>query len=255
MDIALSFSCRAAWSSRRRCASTYGEVVAEEKTTMAPAVSRTSHTRTSSCQTGTPSRRSKVRPNSGSRVERGLDDPLELEIRLDRRLVDVAGALRRASPPVVRQSHARAQSFFPPPAPGPAGRRDPPSRGGAPAPRRGRAATHGLRRLGHGIVEPVMGEARVAEYARALGAQRHHLGNDRLVVGWRRRRRRARSRREKSSRAGRAARRTAGRLDARARSGDGVLAGKVTLLGRRPRRRAHESGRPARSSSPSSTSA
>ena len=173
-------------------------------------------------------------------VERGLDDLLELEIRLDRRLVDVAARLAqllRVVAPVPRREreifslrlHQGLQVVA--------------IRHRAAAPRRPDAlqqGTHGLWRLRHGIVEPVMGEGRIAEQPRALGPQRHHLGNDRLVVGC----------------AAAVAARDPGaknlfaqvaprgelqeRLDARARSGDGVLAGKPALLGRRPRCRAHE---------------
>src|SRR5262249_20939118 len=69
-------------------------------------------------------------------IERGLDDPLELEIRLDRRLVDVAARLAQLLPLVAPVPRRERENFFPPPAPGPAGHRDPPARGGAPAPRR-----------------------------------------------------------------------------------------------------------------------
>ena len=44
-------------------------------------------------------------------------------------------------------------------------------------------AAHRLRRLGHGVVEPVLREGRIAEQLGALDPQRNHLGDDRLVVG------------------------------------------------------------------------
>ena len=101
---------------------------------------------------------------------------------------------------------------------------------------------HRLRRLRHGVVEPVMGERRIAEQPRALDAQRHHLGDHRLVVGG----------------AAAVAARDPGaedffaqiaprrelqeRLDARARQGDDVLARQAALLGGFARGRAHEIG-------------
>jgi hypothetical protein len=39
------------------------------------------------------------------------------------------------------------------------------------------------RRLGHGVVEPIVGEGRKAQELSALGAQGHHFGDQRLVVG------------------------------------------------------------------------
>jgi hypothetical protein len=50
-------------------------------------------------------------------------------------------------------------------------------------PHRVEQIAHRGRRLRHGVVEPVMGEVGKAEQAGALGAQPHHLGDDRLVVG------------------------------------------------------------------------
>src|SRR5262249_56799183 len=74
----------------------------------------------------------------------------------------------------------------------------------------------------------------------ALGAQRHHLGSDRLVVAGAA----AGTARDPGAKSLFAQVAPRGELqewlDARARSGDGVLAGKPALLGCRPRRRAHE---------------
>ena len=188
-------------------------------------------------------------------MERRLDDAVELEIGLDRRLVDVAAKLTQ----LLREI-----------APVPRGEREIPSlslyqrlhgvaiRHGAPARRRPdpiEQGAHRLRRFRHGVVEPVMGEGGIAEQPRALRPQRNHLGDDRLVVGG----------------AAAVAARDPGakdflpqvatgrelqeRLDAGARDGDDVLAVEAALLSRNPRRRAHEIGKPTRSSSPSSTSA
>ena len=89
-----------------------------------------------------------------------------------------------------------------------------------------------------------MGERRIAEQPRALGAQRHHLGNDRLVVGCAA----AVAARDPGAKDLLAQIAAGGelqeRLDARAREGDDVLAGEAALLGRRLRRRAHEIGQP-----------
>ena len=63
---------------------------------------------------------------------------------------------------------------------------------------------HRLRGLRHGIVEAVAGKVGVAQQAGALGAQPHRLGDDRLVVGRARRRRRGRSRRGRPFHGGRA---------------------------------------------------
>src|SRR5215471_14371082 len=104
-------------------------------------------------------------------VERGLDDLLELEVRLDRRLVDVAARLaqllRVVAPVPWREReilslrlHQSLQGLS--------------IRYRAAASRRPHPleqAARGLRRFRHGIVESVIGEGRIAEQPRALGAQ------------------------------------------------------------------------------------
>ena len=101
-------------------------------------------------------------------------------------------------------------------------------------------AAHRLGRLRHGVVEPVMREARIAEQPRALGPQRHHLGDQRLVVG------RAAAVAARDPGAERLLAQIASRrelqerLDARACQGDDVLAGKAALLGRLARGGAQE---------------
>ena len=88
-----------------------------------------------------------------------------------------------------------------------------------------------------------MREAWITEQPRALGAQRDHLGNDRLVVGCAA----AIAARDPGAKRLLAQVAPGGelqeRLDARARGGDEVLARKPTLLGRRTRRRAHKIGK------------
>ena len=87
-----------------------------------------------------------------------------------------------------------------------------------------------------------MGEGLVAEELRALGAQRHHLGDDRLVVGL------AAVVAARDPGAERLLAQIAARgelqerLDAGARERDDVLAGHAALGGGRARRRAHEIG-------------
>ena len=103
-------------------------------------------------------------------VERGLDDALELQIRLDRRLVDIAARLAqllRVVAPVPRREreifslrlHQRLQRIA--------------IRARAAARRRPDAIeqrTHRLGRLCHSVVQPVMREAWITEQPRALGA-------------------------------------------------------------------------------------
>src|SRR5262249_45575630 len=118
-----------------------------------------------------------------SRVERSLDDVVQLEIGLHLALVDIALALAQllgvVAPIPGREleiaallrnerlhgiavdERARAR--------------------GLPYPLQ--QIAHRLRRLRHRVVELVVREALVAEQPRALGAQRQNLGDDRLVVG------------------------------------------------------------------------
>ena len=101
---------------------------------------------------------------------------------------------------------------------------------------------HRLRRLRHGVVEPIMRERRIAEQLGALDPQRHGLGDDRLVVGLvafvaardpgaERLLAQIAPRRELQE-----------RLDAGALQGDDVLALHAALVGRGGRRFAHEIG-------------
>ena len=117
------------------------------------------------------------------RVEGGLDDALELKVWLDRGLLDVAADLaqlfRVIAPVPGRQGevvsfllHQRLQRVA-------IGKRMA-MRGG---PHAIEQCAHRLRRLGHGVVEPVMSKRGIAEQTRALDAQSQHLGDDRLVVG------------------------------------------------------------------------
>ena len=219
------------------------EIVAEEQSAMAPAgVAHFPHP-----HIGVPDRNAFAPLEAQSEqavrgVERRRDDALELEIRLDRRFVDVAARLAqllRVVAPVPRREREIAALRLHQRLHGIAIRQRVAARR---QPDAIEQRAHGLRRLRHGIVEPVMGEARIAEEPRALGAQRHHLGDDRLVVGCAAAVA-ARDPGTKDLLAQVAPRRELQeRLDARARQRDDVLAREAALLGRRARRRAHEIG-------------
>src|SRR5262245_14224010 len=118
-----------------------------------------------------------------SRIERGLDDVVKLEVRLDLALIDVALALAQllgvVAPVPGRELEIAALLL------------DQRLHGVAVGKRaRARRLPHPLeqvahrsRRLRHRVVEPVVREALIAEQPRALGAQRKDLSDDRLVVG------------------------------------------------------------------------
>ena len=117
------------------------------------------------------------------RVERRFDHAIEIEIRLDLRLIDIAALLpqllRVIAPVPGRERevaalllHERLQRV----AVGLGARP-------RPRPHRVEQVADGGLRFRHGVVQPVMGEVGIAEQPGALGAQPHHLGDDRLVVG------------------------------------------------------------------------
>ena len=118
-----------------------------------------------------------------SRVECSLDHAIEIEVRLDRGLVDVATALAQLFgivPPIPRREREVAALFLRQRLQGIAVGQRLPAR---PRPYRVEQVAHCCRRLRHGIVEPIMREIGKAEQPRALGPQPHHLGDDLLVVG------------------------------------------------------------------------
>ena len=173
-------------------------------------------------------------------VERRIDDVVELEVRLHRRFVDVAADLAQllgVVAPVPRRDLEVAALLPHQLLHGVAvGERARARRRPDPI----EQVAHRVRRLRHGVVEPVVREGLVAEELRALGAQRHHLGDHRLVVG------RAALVAARDPGAERLFAQVAARgelqerLDARARQRDDVLAGHAALGRRRARRRAHE---------------
>ena len=116
-------------------------------------------------------------------VERGFDHAFEAEIRLDRCFVEVAHApaqLFGIVPPVPRLELEIAAIVLDQRLHGIAVReRAGPGR----PPHFIEQIAHGRRGLRHGVIEPVVREIGIAEKLRAFGAQPHHLGNDRLVVG------------------------------------------------------------------------
>ena len=116
-------------------------------------------------------------------LEGGVDHLVELEIRLDLRLVQIefrfAKFLRVVAPVVRRQREIaallrnhRLQRFT-------LGH----GLGARAAPDLVEQVARRLRGLGHLIVEPVVGVGRKAEQLGPLGAQSHHLGDQRAVVG------------------------------------------------------------------------
>ncbi len=117
-----------------------------------------------------------------SGVERGLDHMVEREIRLDRRVVEIGTALPQLFgivAPVPRRQreiaallrHNRLQGVA-------IGERAGPRRLPDPL----QQAAHGLRRLGHRILQPIGGEGRKAQQLRALLAQAKDLDNDLVIV-------------------------------------------------------------------------
>ena len=117
------------------------------------------------------------------RVEGGLDDPVQLQIGLGRRLIDIVQALAQLLGVIA-------------PVPGrdleiPALRLNQCLQGVAVGecalqgarPHGTQKLTYGAGRLGHLIVKAIIGISRIAEQLRALGPQRHQFCDDRLVVG------------------------------------------------------------------------
>ena len=175
-------------------------------------------------------------------VERRLDDAVEREIRLGLGLVEVAAAdakLLGVVAPVPRRELEVAallrdqllQCVA-------VGERSLARR----RPDLLQQAAHRLRRLRHGVVEAIVRKRRVAEQFRPLGAERHGLGDDRLVVGL------AAGVAARDPGAERllaeiaARRELQERLDAGALQGDDVLAGHAALVGRGLGRGADEIG-------------
>ncbi len=144
------------------------------------------------------------------RVEGGLDHPLEIEVRLDRGLIDVAASLAQllgVVAPVPGREREVAAFFL-----HQLLQRVAVGLGLRPRPRPHRVEqpAHGRLRLRHGVVEAVVGEIGIAEQAGALGAQPHHLGDDRPCCRSHRHCRRARRRRGRPFREDRGARRIPG---------------------------------------------
>ncbi len=105
-------------------------------------------------------------------------------------------------------------------------------------------SAHRLRRLRHGVVETEFRKCLIAEEPRALDAQLHHLGDDRLVVG------RAAAVAARDPGAERflpqvaARRKLQERLDARTPERDDMLALEPALLGVGAQRRTQEVRQP-----------
>jgi hypothetical protein len=172
-------------------------------------------------------------------VERRRDDVVEREIRLEVRLIEVVARLAQLLGVVTPIPGSEPEV----PALVMDDRLERVALGERTRPRR---RPHGVeqpaRRVptpGHGVGEHVIGEARIAEQARLLGAQRDHLGDQTVVVVG----------------AAVAARDPGGeqlltqvapsgelqeRLDVRTSKGDGVAAGIPAPFGGALRRRAHE---------------
>ena len=116
-------------------------------------------------------------------VERRFDHAIEAEIRFDGGLVEIAHApaeLFGVVAPVPRLKLEIAAVFLDQRLHRVAveqcsGARRPPDCA--------KQIAHRRRRLRHGVVEPIMGEIRIAEEPRAFGAQPNHLGDDRFIVG------------------------------------------------------------------------
>ena len=117
------------------------------------------------------------------RVEGGFNHPVELQIGLDRALVEVElglAALLGVMSPVPGRNreiaalagHDRLQRLL-----FSARARDPRR------PDRFEQIERGLRRLGHRVGEAVMGEGFIADQMSALGPQAHHFGGDGAIVG------------------------------------------------------------------------
>src|SRR5215475_7805116 len=114
-----------------------------------------------------------------SRVERGLDDVVQLEIGFDLALVDIALALAQllgVVAPVPGRELEIAALLLDERLHGVAiGERARARR----LPYPFEQITHGPRRLRHRVVEPIVREALIAKEVRTLGAQRQNLGDDR----------------------------------------------------------------------------
>ena len=119
---------------------------------------------------------------AGGAVESRLDHVVEREIGLDRGVVEIGPALPQlfgvVAPVPWRQReiaallrHQRLQVVAVPERPGPRRLPDPLQQ-----------AAHGLRRLGHGILQPIGGEGRIAQQLGALLAQLEDLDDDGVVV-------------------------------------------------------------------------
>ena len=116
-------------------------------------------------------------------IERGLDHAVEVEIGLDRGLVEIAAPLPQffgvIAPVPWRQLEVAAvflHQFLHGVAVGERAR-------ARRLPHGFEEVARGFRRLRHRVLEPVMGEVGVAQKPRPLGAQLDRLGDDCLVVG------------------------------------------------------------------------
>ena len=142
--------------------------------------------------------------------ERRLDQPVQLEIGLDRILVDVEQALADASRRRSANPRARSGNCRPPPPRWPVARLPPRGARERGGPDRFEKSARGGRRPA--IVSARRNSAKPCEtqQLRVLGAKRDDLVGDRAIVRQARRARLATSRRRKPSRVGRAVRKTAG---------------------------------------------
>jgi hypothetical protein len=142
-----------------------GEIVAEEQPAMmARAVAHLPDPHVVVPDRNADDRREAQAEQAVGGVERRLDDAVELEVRLDGRLVEVATRLAQLGPRSSASPTPPIRNCRPPPARSPAWRRGRRARSSAPAPTSARAGTHPrLRRLRHGVIEPVMGKRRIAE--------------------------------------------------------------------------------------------
>ena len=178
------------------------------------------------------------------RLEGRFDDPVELEERLDRRLVEVVPRLAYplgvvAPVPGLDGDVVAVRLGL--------GLEVVALRGGAGEGRRPdfvEEPEHVLGRLGHGVVELEVREGLVAEKPGALRPEAHHLGDDGLVVGRAASVAAARPGAEGLLAQVAAAREGEERLDARSGERDHVLAGKPPLLGRRSGGLAQEERQP-----------
>ncbi len=116
-------------------------------------------------------------------IESGLDHAVEIEVRLDRGLVEIAAPLAQffgVITPVPGRQRKVATVLLRQRLQGVA------IGAGAlacPRPDCFEQSAHRLWRFGHGVIEPILREVGKAQQAGALGAQPHHLGDQCLVVG------------------------------------------------------------------------